>query len=410
MSQKLILPFKNNIISAAYKMAAYKNKYGYSHYGIDMGCDEKGYNVYALGNGTVISSGLNNNSLNKGLGNCIIIKYEDVNCNNGETRDLICQMFHFDTIKVFAGQKVKRDTIIGDYGNTGINYNPSPNVGRHLHLQFSTDIKNPSLAFGISSDSNGVIVKKASSDNTVDPSIVWYKSTAQTIKGLTPGWYAQNDINIPTISEQELSKMENSQKLILPVNTMKITCGYKNEKYKSLVVNGLKMGTHYGVDYSFSKSAPIRTMWASGNGTVIATGLDNCFGNFVVIRYDNVYNHKNGNVISIVMRYFHLNSIAVRPNQKVDKDTKIGIMGMTGTYATGVHCHMEADTDLRYWNYTPSLKPGGSSSHFRGGDRVNDTTFNPIEVLYIKKTAPDNQSCVRTMDGYTTIDDMPPIY
>lgn len=405
MEQKLILPFKSNIISAAYKMSAYTQKHGYKHYGIDLGCKESDFNVYALGDGTVIDCGLNNGALNKGIGNCIIIEYLNVKCNDGKVRDLICQMFHFDKIHVKKGQKVTLTTIIGEYGNTGANHNPSPSVGRHLHLQFSVDVLHPNLATGISQSSNGVIVKKASIDNTIDPSTVWFKSTNQSIVGLTQGWFANNDINLKTVSDMELNNMANYQKLILPVNNMRVTCGYKNPAYQNLVVNGLKMGTHYGVDYAFRRDIKNLQMWASGNGTVIATGKDNCFGNFVVIRYDNVYNHVTKQVLNVVMRYFHLASVSVSKGQKVTKDTKLGIMGMTGTYATGIHCHMECDTDLTYWNYTPSLK--GNSTYFRAGDRVNDTTFNPIEVLHIKNTAPDYQTFERNNDAYTSTKDVP---
>lgn len=48
--------------------------------------------------------------------------------------------------------------------------------------------------------------------------------------------------------------------------------------------------------------------------------------------------------------------------QKITKDTVLGTMGNTGIYSTGVHLHLEIDTDTneKYacWSPTVSSTPG----------------------------------------------------
>lgn len=180
---------------------------------------------------------------------------------------------------------------------------------------------------------------------------------------------------------------------------MKLTCSYKNKLYEETKFNGVYLGSHYGTDFTGDTQ-----IWGSGNGIVIKSGYDNCFGNFVVVKYENVYNHKTKKTINCIFRYFHMASVSVSANQKITKDTKLGVMGSTGQYATGVHCHLEADTDTTYWNYTPSL--GGNSTYFKPGLKGSqDTTFNVLELLYVKNTSPDNQVYTTVNDGYINSED-----
>ena len=95
----------------------------------------------------------------------------------------------------------------------------------------------------------------------------------------------------------------------------------------------------------------------------------------------------------------------VKIGDKVTKDTKIGIMGATGKYTAGVHLHLEADSDEAHYQYTPTLS--GNTNVMKAGTRgAGDTTFNPAEVLYCKTSSPDNQTITRTMDGYTSEEDV----
>jgi len=400
MSQRLLLPFKKTVlISAGYKNAKYHSYHKCAHYGLDCGSgnDTRGYDVYACGDGTVISAGLNNGASNKGLGYCVVITYSDVECNDGVIRDLACRMFHFDKINVKSGQKVTSSTKIGEYGNSGVDYNPSPSAPRHLHIEFGTNYSNPTKSIGIAVTSSGAIVQRTVSDISINPSNVWFSNIGQVVRGVTSGWYSNADINLPKITDKKGPKM---QKLILPVNKMKVTCGYKNEWYPKTKFNGKYLGEHYGLDFSNDT-----TMWGSGDGIVISAGEDRCFGKYVVVKYKYAYNHKTGTAQDVVFRYFHMASVSVKSKQRVTKDTKLGIMGSTGTYSSGIHCHLEVDSDTEYWNYTPSLS--GNSSVFKAGYRDSrDTTINPIHFLHIKSSAPDNQVLTRNNDGFSTPKDI----
>ena len=70
-----------------------------------------------------------------------------------------------------------------------------------------------------------------------------------------------------------------AQRLILPINKMRVTAGYKNAKYKQ------QFGyTHYGVDVTDAKRTD-KTIWASGKGIVTHCGWHPTGGNVVVIVY-----------------------------------------------------------------------------------------------------------------------------
>ena len=155
---------------------------------------------------------------------------------------------------------------------------------------------------------------------------------------------------------------------------------------------------HYGLDLIGQP-----TIYASGNGTVLSCGCDNILGNVIVIKYEKVFNHKTGKVFDVTVRYNHLASLKVRSGQKVDKDTVLGVMGNTGRYSTGVHLHIEVDTDVgeQYACWTPTLS--GNSNILKAG---SDSTINPAEVLHVKTSTPDRQTVRRLNDGYSTSADV----
>jgi len=170
-----------------------------------------------------------------------------------------------------------------------------------------------------------------------------------------------------------------SQKLILPINKAVVTAGYRNAKYVA------QFGfTHYGIDLVSATND--RTVWGSGNGTVLATGTDKVLGKVVIVKYLDI-KLKNGTVIpGIIQRIFHLDSISVTAGQKITKDTRLGYYGDTGLYSTGAHLHIEFDTDLVYYAYSPTLS--GNSNIIMAG---TNTTLNPAQVMFVKSTSPDYQ-------------------
>ena len=166
MKQNLVFPVRRAKITAGYMATEYFKKYGYNHYGVDMICvNDKYFDVYACGNGTVIDAG--NDGANS-VGNVVIIRYNDVViCDmegNENVKDLICTYFHLQdgSIKVKKGDKVNAETKVGLYGKTGYGIE-----GEHLHIQFDTDVNNPYYCTGIAG--RGYILKHGTVNSTVNP-------------------------------------------------------------------------------------------------------------------------------------------------------------------------------------------------------------------------------------------------
>lgn len=170
-----------------------------------------------------------------------------------------------------------------------------------------------------------------------------------------------------------------SQKLILPLNNCQVLCGYKNEAYRKAW--GF---AHYGMDLY----DPSLVHWAMGDGEVIAAGNDSIFGNCVVVLYKDVYIHATGQTKDLIARCYHMADVPlVKKGDKVTTKTRLGTIGTTGKYSSGVHLHVEFDTDTKHPMFVPGLN--GSTSMFNRGI---DTTIDPAGVLYVKASASDNQS------------------
>ena len=87
------------------------------------------------------------------------------------------------------------------------------------------------------------------------------------------------------------------------------------------------MRAHLGVDYAAPTGTPVRSV---GDGVVDFAGVQNGFGNVVIIKHRN--NHETV--------YAHLSRIGVRKGQSVSQGQNIGAVGSTG-WATGPHLHFE---------------------------------------------------------------------
>lgn len=84
---------------------------------------------------------------------------------------------------------------------------------------------------------------------------------------------------------------------------------------------------HLGVDYGAPTGTPVR---AIGDGTVSFAGVQNGYGNVVILRHAG----------DRETRYAHLSRIDVKRGQRVDQSQLIGAVGSTG-WATGPHLHFE---------------------------------------------------------------------
>lgn len=187
------------------------------------------------------------------------------------------------------------------------------------------------------------------------------------------------------------------QQLILPINKAKLTASWKTAAY--IASFGC---VHYGVD--LISSVYDRTLYASGDGIVVAAGADSVVGLVVVVRYTDAHHRATAKSQDVIFRYFHLDSIRVKAGQAVNKDTVLGVYGSTGLLGTGAHLHLEADTDIAWPRYSPTV---WNSSLLRG--RVfgaNDSTMtNPLEWLHCKASLPDSQTWTTAGDHYIRPED-----
>lgn len=186
------------------------------------------------------------------------------------------------------------------------------------------------------------------------------------------------------------------QKLILPINKCKLTASWKTESYHK------RFGyIHYGCDMVSAQYN--RVVYASGDGVVAGCGRDNVVGNVVAVLYTDAVNH-NGKTADLVIRYFHLDSIAVQKWQKVSKDTVLGRYGNTGMLNMAAHLHIEVDCDYAYPMYSPTVL----QSNLIKGRAVgaNDKSMdNPLDWLHRKSSAPDWQTWATAGDAYIRAED-----
>jgi len=84
---------------------------------------------------------------------------------------------------------------------------------------------------------------------------------------------------------------------------------------------------HLGVDYGGAVGTPVRTV---GEGVVEFAGVQNGFGNVVIVRHN----------ATDETLYAHLSRIDVRAGQTVTQGQRVGALGATG-WVTGPHLHFE---------------------------------------------------------------------
>lgn len=170
-----------------------------------------------------------------------------------------------------------------------------------------------------------------------------------------------------------------SQRLILPLNTARVTAGYKVPIYVQ------QYGyNHFGCDYNDIKVGFAQKAYGMGDGIVTHCGLDTRCGNVICLMYKDVELH-DGTIMDVACRLYHLSSIAVRKGQAVSKDTYLGNIGNTGMVSSGVHLHVEFDRDANYPNYTPQIGSNGTilRKAVATGNQPADTTINPSTVFWI---------------------------
>jgi murein DD-endopeptidase MepM/ murein hydrolase activator NlpD len=111
--------------------------------------------------------------------------------------------------------------------------------------------------------------------------------------------------------------------LASPMEFSRVSSGFKMRFHPILQT----WRAHLGVDYAAATGTPVRNV---GDGVVDFAGVQNGFGNVVIVKHA----HNNTTV------YAHLSRINVRRGQSIGQGQNIGLVGATG-WATGPHLHFE---------------------------------------------------------------------
>lgn len=121
-------------------------------------------------------------------------------------------------------------------------------------------------------------------------------------------------------------------------NSYRITSPFSMRVHPTLGVykqhTGIDIGAAYGTD-----------VLAAADGTVIISGWNNAWGNYIVI------NHGSG----LTTLYAHNSSLIARKGQQVSRGQVIAKVGSTG-YSTGAHIHFEVQVNGSPVNPLPYLQ------------------------------------------------------
>lgn len=131
-----------------------------------------------------------------------------------------------------------------------------------------------------------------------------------------------NEIRVVSSQATEDPVEEKSTEFAKPVPG-KITSGFGPRMHP---VDNLEKD-HKGVDFAAKEGDEVK---AAAEGTVIFAGVQNGYGNLVILQ------HANG----MTTRYAHLSEIGVGIGETITKGSVLGKVGMTGN-ATGPHLHFE---------------------------------------------------------------------
>ncbi|MDO8699138.1 MAG: M23 family metallopeptidase [Rhodoferax sp.] len=111
--------------------------------------------------------------------------------------------------------------------------------------------------------------------------------------------------------------------LASPMEFSRVTSGFKMRMHPILQT----MRAHQGVDYGAPAGTAVRSV---GDGVVEFAGVQNGYGNVIILKHRNNY----------TTVYAHLSRINVRKGENVSQGQNIGAVGATG-WATGPHLHFE---------------------------------------------------------------------
>lgn len=193
--QKLIMPFKRQMMLCGYKNAQYLTYWKYAHYGVDISTIQGGAGtdpiIYASGDGVVVAAGKDNS-----LGYGVAVLYKDCyNHKTGKACDLVARYMHMQEIYVTTGQTVKAGDKLAVEGKEGTG-------DYHLHIEFDTDTTWPVYTPQVAA---GKTFWKKGTDSTVNPSHVLHVGEGQEIVKPTynPAWLNAEDFVIPVAAVED---------------------------------------------------------------------------------------------------------------------------------------------------------------------------------------------------------------
>lgn len=124
-----------------------------------------------------------------------------------------------------------------------------------------------------------------------------------------------------------------------------------------------RMELHRGVNINVREGTEVQSVM---DGTVVRTGYDSTFGNYVVTQDEK----------GVQVKYAYLQNVSVSRGEAVTKDTVIGTTGSTGS-ATGSQLYLEIVKDGTYYN--PIFYIGtGEGGLYGGGAAYDDETVRRL--------------------------------
>lgn len=141
------------------------------------------------------------------------------------------------------------------------------------------------------------------------------------------------EIYVQSKSYDELAKVVNSKgkmmasiPAIQPIDSRKLRGAISGFGYRMHPIYKIRK-MHEGLDFA----APIGTpIYATGDGIVIAAGVERGYGNRIMINHGYGY----------VTKYAHMSKFKVQSGARIKRGDIIGYVGNTGA-STGPHCHYE---------------------------------------------------------------------
>lgn len=201
--QKLVLPFKKQMMLCGYRNAEYLKYWKYEHLGVDISTIQGGagddHVIYGSGEGVVVAVGKDNS-----LGWGVAVLYKDVyNHQTKEVYNVIARYMHMNEVYVFEGQKITSETPIALEGKEGTG-------DYHLHIEFDIDTDYPVYSPQVS---KGHTFWKKGTDSTINPSFLFHVSETRITVPPTynPAWLNKEDFNIP-YAETDIAALYNELK------------------------------------------------------------------------------------------------------------------------------------------------------------------------------------------------------